>query len=169
MLFRSLPIKFSWFGAWNAWTRLLIRINQWNQGKSAFIDTISRLATFRIYQEKIASVPPTSEVLCPAIRDFAKSLLLSETPLLIVFTPHAKEGIEANWGGLAYDPEDLRKMIACAKATGARVDDLSGEQLGPESFAADHIHYSALGAEWLAARLAMEMRLIAHEAEKPEK
>lgn len=150
---RGLPNKFLWFGSYSRLSSWIVELSQWGKGRSELINTVTRYAIFRIYLDKVKSVPPTPESLCPGIRRFAEELRDKNVPLLIAFTPHYREGYEGNWVGDTYHPEDLATMIKCAKETGAAIADLSSEEPRPEWFFPDKLHYTPAGTSWVAGKL----------------
>ena len=155
---QGLPNRFPWLGASGFWGKLLTGISRWNQGRSQLLNVMVRLETFRTYSRRLGASTQPPDILCRAIKTFSEKLREKKIPLLIVFTPHPDRGISANWPGYRYQREELLSMVACAKASGFPVLDLTNDPIKADWYAADEIHFSPAGSKWLADRIAPSVK-----------
>jgi hypothetical protein len=140
--------------------RFLNAIASWNEGRSVIIDVLTRWEKFSSWRKKLQDVPSDGNTLCPGLFHLANALKERKIPLLIVFTPHYREGIEGIWMGERFEPQELQTMIQCARETGAPVLDLSAEKLERKWFFEDLIHYTPEGVDWLVGRLSDQIESV---------
>lgn len=136
----------------------LDRLFQLTAGKILFVESAIRNLAYLHRRVQIRDVPPSEKVLCGGIRRGARQARERDIPLMIVFTPHAKEAIERGWTGERYDPAHLDMMKRCAREEGALVIDLSEEPLRRERYTPDQMHMSAAGTAWVVERIAPVVR-----------
>lgn len=136
----------------------------WLHARSRLAALAVRLRTFRWLRASIRLYPATERMLCGGIWRLAEHLKERKIPLLVALTPHYPIGLQGNWVGEFADPRELATMATCARAAGAEVVDLSAEKLERGWFIEDLIHYTPLGSNWLAGKLAGPAAALFREA-----
>lgn len=134
--------------------RWTTKLQTWLGVESYLLGSVISHLRYRAWRPLVASSPGGPEILCGGIRRLARQAKLNGDPLAIVFTPHFASGIENIWAGGKFEMNDLQIMVNCARETGALVIDLSRDELQPEWFFDDRLHYRPAGTKWVVDRTA---------------
>lgn len=117
---------------------------------SSAMQILARTWKFQKYRERLQDVPPSEALLCEGIRKLSSLLKKEKIPLLVVFSPHLKEGVRWNWMGEPFAPADTDVMVGCARKAGAGILDLRASPPARELYFEDHMHFRPKGIEWLS-------------------